>query len=98
MRSPGTLTRVPKAIVTSGFRSRAYNRLIRGARNSMHIQCKAADIQVQGVSKARLARYLRSLPGRGGVGTYCHTKSVHLDIGKKRDWNRRCRRRRARKS
>ncbi|MCJ8308203.1 MAG: D-Ala-D-Ala carboxypeptidase family metallohydrolase [Hyphomicrobiales bacterium] len=87
-----------KAIVTSGFRSRSYNRLIRGARNSMHIQCKAADIQVQGVSKARLARYLRSLPGRGGVGTYCHTKSVHLDIGKKRDWNRRCRRRRARKS
>lgn len=87
-----------KAIVTSGFRSRAYNRMIRGARNSMHIHCKAADIQVQGVSKSRLARYLRSLPGRGGVGTYCHTKSVHLDIGKKRDWNRRCRRRRARKS
>ncbi|MEP2556889.1 MAG: D-Ala-D-Ala carboxypeptidase family metallohydrolase [Rhizobiaceae bacterium] len=85
-------------IVTSGYRSRKYNRLIRGARNSMHIHCKAADIQVQGVSKARLARYLRSLPGRGGVGTYCHTKSVHLDIGKKRDWNRRCRRRRARKS
>jgi uncharacterized protein YcbK (DUF882 family) len=85
-------------IVTSGYRSRSYNRLIRGARNSMHIHCKAADIQVQGVSKARLARYLRTLPGRGGVGTYCHTKSVHLDIGKKRDWNRRCRRRRARKS
>ncbi len=85
-------------IVTSGYRSRAYNRRIRGARNSMHIHCKAADIQVKGVSKVRLARYVRSLPGRGGVGTYCHTKSVHVDVGRKRDWNRRCRRRRARKS
>ncbi len=85
-------------IITSGYRSRAYNRRIRGARNSMHIHCKAADIQVKGVSKMRLARYVRSIPGRGGVGTYCHTKSVHVDVGRKRDWNRRCRRRRARKS
>lgn len=85
-------------IVTSGYRTRKHNRMIRGARNSMHIQCKAADIQVQGVSKSRLAKYLRSLPGRGGVGTYCHTKSVHVDVGRKRDWNRRCRRTRARKT
>ncbi len=84
-------------IVTSGYRSRRYNRLIRGARNSMHIQCKAADIQVKGVSKWRLARYLRTLPGRGGVGTYCHTASVHIDISTKRDWNRRCSRKRRRK-
>ena len=84
-------------IVTSGYRSAAYNRRIRGARKSLHIFCKAADIQVQGVSKWRLAKYLRSLPGRGGVGTYCHTKSVHIDIGNKRDWNRRCRRSRARR-
>ena len=85
-------------LVTSGYRSRSHNRLIRGARNSMHIHCLAADIQVQGVSKRRLARYVRSLPGRGGVGTYCHTKSVHVDVGRKRDWNRRCRRTRKRKS
>ncbi|MEP1430492.1 MAG: D-Ala-D-Ala carboxypeptidase family metallohydrolase [Rhizobiaceae bacterium] len=85
-------------IITSGYRSRAYNRRIRGARNSMHIQCKAADIQVKGVSKRRLARYVRSLPGRGGVGTYCNSKSIHVDVGRKRDWNRRCRRSRRRKS
>ena len=36
------------------------------------------------------------LLGRGGVGTYCHTNSVHIDIGKKRDWNWRCRRKRRR--
>ncbi|MEL6751984.1 MAG: D-Ala-D-Ala carboxypeptidase family metallohydrolase, partial [Pseudomonadota bacterium] len=83
-------------IVTSGYRSPAYNRRIRGAKNSQHVQCRAADIQVKGVSKWTLARYLRGLPGRGGVGTYCHTKSVHIDIGSKRDWNRKCRRKRRR--
>ena len=84
-------------IVTSGYRSPKYNRLIRGAKNSMHIHCKAADIQVKGVSKWTLARYLRTLPGRGGVGTYCHTASVHIDIGTKRDWNRKCSRKRRRR-
>lgn len=83
-------------VVTSGYRSRAKNRRVRGARNSTHIACRAADIQVKGVSKWQLAKYLRSIPGRGGVGTYCHTKSVHIDIGKKRDWNWRCRRRKKR--
>ncbi len=81
-------------IITSGYRSPRHNRRVRGARKSTHIYCKAADIQVVGISKWRLAKYLRSLPGRGGVGTYCHTRSVHIDIGTKRDWNWRCRRRR----
>ncbi|TIL49575.1 MAG: DUF882 domain-containing protein, partial [Mesorhizobium sp.] len=54
----------------------------------------AADIQVPGVSKAQLASYIRTMPGRGGVGTYCHTESVHIDVGPERDWNWRCRRRR----
>ena len=84
-------------IVTSGFRSRRKNRSIRGARNSTHIRCMAADIQVTGISKWQLAKYLRSIPGRGGVGTYCHTKSVHIDIGTKRDWNWRCRRKKRRR-
>ncbi|MFD0915590.1 YcbK family protein [Pseudahrensia aquimaris] len=81
-------------VVTSGYRSPAKNRRVRGARNSVHLTCKAADIQVPGVSKWTLARYLRRVPGRGGVGTYCHTNSVHIDVGKKRDWNWRCRRKR----
>lgn len=82
-----------KVVVTSGYRNRERNRRARGARNSMHMYCAAVDIQVAGVSKWQLANYARSLPGRGGVGTYCHTKSVHVDIGPERDWNWRCRRR-----
>jgi uncharacterized protein YcbK (DUF882 family) len=80
-------------VVTSGFRSPKHNRKIGGARNSRHTSCEAADIQVAGISKWDLAAYVRSIPGRGGVGTYCHTRSVHVDIGTKRDWNWRCRRR-----
>ncbi len=84
-------------VVTSGFRSPSFNRRVRGAKNSLHMYCAAADVQVDGVSKWALAQYLRSLPGRGGVGTYCHTNSIHVDIGPDRDWNWRCSRGQRRK-
>ncbi len=84
-----------RVVVTSGYRSPAYNAKARGARNSLHMYCAAADIQIDGVTKWELAKYLRSMPGRGGVGTYCHTNSVHIDVGPERDWNWRCRRRKS---
>ncbi|WP_337184619.1 YcbK family protein [Shinella sp.] len=74
-------------IVTSGLRDVKLNR----QKQSLHTRCEAADIQISGVSKWELAEYLRSMPGRGGVGTYCHTESVHIDVGPERDWNWRCR-------
>ena len=83
-----------KVVITSGYRSPDRNRRARGARNSLHMYCAAADVQVPGVSKLALAQYVRAMPGRGGVGTYCHTESVHIDVGPERDWNWRCRRRR----
>ncbi|MCJ8051916.1 YcbK family protein [Shinella curvata] len=76
-------------IVTSGLRDVK----VRRAKQSLHTRCEAADIQIAGVTKWELADYLRSMPGRGGVGTYCHTESVHIDVGPERDWNWRCRRR-----
>lgn len=81
-----------KAVVTSGYRDPARNQRARGARNSLHMYCAAADVQIEGVSKWELANYVRTMPGRGGVGTYCHTESVHVDVGPERDWNWRCRR------
>ena len=80
-------------VVTSGYRDPNRNKKARGVENSLHIYCAAADIQIEGVTKSELASYLRSMPGRGGVGTYCYTDSVHIDIGPERDWNWRCRRR-----
>lgn len=79
-----------KLVITSGYRSPAYNRKVNGARKSMHMQCAAADIQMAGVSKWELANYFRAQPGRGGVGTYCNTQSIHVDVGPERDWNWRC--------
>ncbi|WP_244506458.1 D-Ala-D-Ala carboxypeptidase family metallohydrolase [Pararhizobium polonicum] len=83
-----------KVMVTSGLRDLKHNASAGGSRHSLHTTCQAADIQVPGVGKWDLAAYLRTIPGRGGVGTYCHTESVHIDTGEERDWNWRCRRRR----
>ncbi len=77
-------------IVTSGYRDPEHNRLVGGAEESMHKTCDAADIQIAGVSKWDIAAYVRSLPDRGGVGTYCDTDSIHVDTGKSRDWNWGC--------
>lgn len=84
-------------IVTSGYRPPVWNAKAGGAGHSLHTTCDAADIQVNGVSKWELATYLRSLPDRGGVGTYCYTNSVHVDTGGQRDWDWRCKRKTKRK-
>lgn len=66
-------------VITSGQRNR-------GRLGSYHRKCMAADFFVPGIERARLAKFLRTLPEAGGVGTYCHTKSVHIDIGEPRNW------------
>lgn len=72
--------------ITSGCRSHAHNRSIGGARESFHLHCLAADIKLEGVDKSRVAKYAASLSGRGGIGTYCHDASVHVDLGPRREW------------
>lgn len=80
-------------VVTSGFRPP--NRARRG---SYHRRCMAADIQIPGVPSSRVAAAARNLTGIGGVGTYCHTRSVHVDVGPRRDWSWGCGRRKIRKA
>ncbi|KRB61564.1 peptidase M15A [Rhizobium sp. Root708] len=82
-------------LVTSGYRDPEHNRMVGGAEESMHKTCDAADIKVDGISKWDIASFIRSMPDKGGVGTYCHTDSVHVDTGKNRDWNWGCGRRSA---
>ena len=83
-----------RLVVTSGYRSPSYNKKVRGAEKSQHMYCAAVDVQLPGVSKWELAKYVRAMPGRGGVGTYCHG-SIHIDVGPERDWNWKCGRRKA---
>lgn len=82
-----------KAVITSGYRSPSHNARVKGAKRSQHMGCKAADLVVPGADSLKVAAFVRALPGRGGVGTYCHTDAIHIDLGPKRDWNWRCRRR-----
>ncbi|RFC63174.1 DUF882 domain-containing protein [Fulvimarina endophytica] len=81
-----------RVVVTSGYRSPEHNRRVRGASRSQHMACKAADIVIPNTNHLEVAAFVRSLRGRGGVGTYCHTKAIHIDVGPERDWNWRCRR------
>lgn len=72
-----------KVVMTSGERAG-------GRDGSLHKTCRAADIIVPGVEAEALARYARTLPGMGGVGTYCHPNMIHVDIGSPRDWHYGC--------
>lgn len=73
-------------LLTSAFRHLITNLMTEGAaRNSWHIQGGAADIVVQGVSPAALARFGLWLSG-GGVGIYQSRGFIHLDRGQLRSW------------
>jgi len=84
-----------KVVITSGMRTPQHNRRVNGAKASLHMACKAADLHVPGVNGQEVAKFVRALPNRGGVGTYCHTAAIHIDTGAQRDWNWPCRTRRA---
>jgi uncharacterized protein YcbK (DUF882 family) len=79
-----------KAQIVSGCRSPEHNRRVGGALHSFHLNCQAADILIGEVSPSEIRDYVMSLPERGGVGTYCSTPIVHVDIGPKRQWHWGC--------
>lgn len=70
-------------IITSGYRSRAYNRAIGGARLSQHVEGRAADMQTDRLPPADLYALILALIKHdglpvGGLGLYPHF--VHVDI------------------
>ena len=78
--------------VLCGYRSPRTNAYIRAAKpargaaeNSLHIQSKAVDIRVAGVSTERLRNAAVSLH-MGGVGYYPEARFVHVDVGPVRQW------------
>ncbi len=56
------------------------------AKNSQHVQAKAIDIRIPGVSTSHLRDVALSLHG-GGVGYYPVSQFVHVDVGPVRQWS-----------
>ncbi len=71
--------------ITSGYRTQHTNHTEGGARNSMHKFGKAADLRMDGVPTAYMAKLGKYLAG-GGVGYYAHKGFVHVDSGHLRYW------------
>lgn len=82
--------RATRVDIISGFRSPKLNQTLRRqgrrvATNSYHLQAKAMDVRLPGVSANALRKYALSLQ-RGGVGYYPSHQFVHVDIGPVRQW------------
>jgi len=78
--------------VVCGYRTPWSNNFLRTrsavtgvAKNSQHMQAKAIDIKVPGVTTSQLRDVALSLHG-GGVGYYPVSQFVHVDVGPVRQW------------
>lgn len=70
------------AIITSATRCAKHNKTVGGVSNSRHLEGKAIDIYVQGVSGQELLKYCKSIVNRGSARyTYYITgQACHIDI------------------
>lgn len=76
--------------VISGYRSPKTNASLRKsssgvARKSLHMQGRAIDLRISGVSTRRLRDLALNLHD-GGVGYYPKSGFIHIDTGRKRSW------------
>jgi hypothetical protein len=70
--------------VESTHRTRGHNGRAGGARQSLHLSCRAVDLRVRSRSRGLMA-YLRSRPEVGGLKIY-RTGIIHIDNGERRSW------------
>jgi uncharacterized protein YcbK (DUF882 family) len=68
--------------ITSACRCPSHNRKVGGSKNSMHLIGIAADIQVEGMSPAKVEQYLLGkYPGKYGIAAA--KTFVHIDVREK---------------
>ena len=79
--------------IVCGYRTPETNNFLRTraastgvAEHSQHLQAKAIDIRVPGVSTVKLRNAALSLH-EGGVGYYPVSQFVHVDVGPVREWS-----------
>lgn len=76
--------------VSSGFRTKKYNKQIGGVDDSQHLEAKAGDLSVKSLTPLQLAKTIEKLIAKGkmkqgGIGVY--KTFVHYDIrGTKARW------------
>lgn len=71
----------------SGYRTRERNATIEGAAtNSEHINGRAADFRIPGLTPREVADLAEGIPGLGGLGRY--PGFTHIDTGRPRRWGR----------
>jgi uncharacterized protein YcbK (DUF882 family) len=81
----------PSYEIISGYRSPESNSKMASkpgsgvSKNSLHMQGRAMDVRLKGVSVERL-RDLALAAKRGGVGYYQRSQFVHIDTGSFRTW------------
>lgn len=81
----------PRFQIISGYRSPTSNAALHErsagvAVRSLHLEGRAMDVRLRGVSCNDLADLARRLQ-RGGVGYYRSSDFVHVDTGRVRTWN-----------
>ncbi len=89
---PGSLTAVLADLsarfgtvsVQSTHRSSGHNRRAGGARQSLHLSCRAIDFRIKSRAQGVMA-YLRSRPEVGGLKVY-RNGIIHIDNGQRRTW------------
>lgn len=72
-------------VVNSGYRSPAYNASVAGAKNSLHTQRMAADVDMRGMSNVERQQLVQELAQRGAGGFITYSKSpnmLHVDMRK----------------
>jgi uncharacterized protein YcbK (DUF882 family) len=86
----GKLDNTQPIQIISGYRSPATNAQLAAhtdgvAKDSLHMQGKAVDIQIERVSLLDLRSAAIAAQG-GGVGYYPSSNFVHVDVGRVRTW------------
>lgn len=69
-----------KLIITSGYRSEEKNREVGGAKQSLHLEGKAVDISISGISPFGLYQLIKNAFLVGFTGIIVYPKHVHFDI------------------
>ena len=72
--------------LNSAYRTPEYNASVGGAKNSMHVQRKAVDIQWGTSSVQGRVDMIQKAIDAGFTGIGCYNSFIHVDIGGKRHW------------